>query len=152
MAAALRNVGGRAYTRELAAWVHGTGELPLPSLLEAVGVALRHDAAGFAAALGLRLSEGALSGVQVKSVLAGSAAACAGLSAGDELLAVDGWRIRRLDDAQQWLAAGQAFDVLLVRDQQMRTLRVRPDAAPQFTLALALAEKPATAAAALRRA
>ena len=152
VAAALRKVGGRAYTRELAAWVHGTGELPLPSLLEAVGVALRHDAAGFAAALGLRLSEGALSGEQVKSVLAGSAAACAGLSAGDELLAVDGWRLRRLDDAQQWLAAGQAFDLLLVRDQQVRTLRVQPDAAPQFTAALALADKPAPAAAALRRA
>ena len=152
VAAALREVGGRAYARELAAWVHGTGELPLPALLDAAGVSLRRDAAGLAAALGLRLSEGALSGVQVKSVLAGSAAARAGLSAGDELLAVDGWRLRRLDDAQQWLAAGQAFDLLLVRDQQVRTLRVQPDAAPQFTAALALADKPAPAAAALRRA
>ena len=152
VAAALREVGGRAYTRELAAWVHGTGELPLPALLEAAGVAQRRDAAGFTAALGLRLAEGALSGVQVKSVLAGSPAARAGLSAGDELLGVDGWRIRRLDDAQQWLVTGLAFDLLLVRDQQVRTLRVQPDAVPQPTLSLALADKPVAAAAALRRA
>lgn len=152
VAAALREVGGRAYTRELAAWVHGSAELPLPALLEAAGVSLRRDAAGFSAALGLRLAEGALSGVQVKSVLAGSAAARAGLSAGDELLAAGGWRIRRLDDAQQWLVAGQAFDLLLVRDQQVRTLRVQPEVAPQATLTLALADKPVVAAAALRRA
>ena len=151
IAAALREVGGRAYTKELAAWVHGRGEVPLPALLDAAGVAQRHTPAAFAAALGLRLSEGALSGVQVKSVLAGGAAARAGVSAGDELLAVGGWRIRRLDDAQQWLAAGQPFELLLVRDQRVLTLRVQPDATTPPTLALALADKPSAAAASLRR-
>ena len=53
----------------------------------------------------------------------------AGVAAGDELLAVDGWRIRRLDDAQQWLAAGQAFELLLVRDQRVLRLKLQPDAA-----------------------
>jgi len=152
IAAALRDVGGRAYTKELAAWVHGRGELPLPALLDAAGVAQRNTPAAFTAALGLRLSEGALSGVQVKSVLAGGAASRAGVSAGDELLAAGGWRIRRLDDAQQWLAAGQPFELLLVRDQRILTLRVQPDAAPSSTtLALALADKPSAAAASLRR-
>ena len=38
IAAALREVGGRSHLRELAAWVHGTGELPLAALLDAAGV------------------------------------------------------------------------------------------------------------------
>ena len=151
IAAALREVGGRAYAKELAAWVHGTAELPLAALLAAAGLTQRHSPAGFAAALGLRLSEGALSGVQVKSVLAGSAAALAGVAAGDELLAADGWRIRRLDDAQQWLASGQAFELLLVRDQRIHRLSLQPAAVAPTTLALALADKPAAAAASLRR-
>jgi predicted metalloprotease with PDZ domain len=151
IAAALREVGGRSYAKELAAWVHGTGELPLSVLFDAAGVEQRHTAATFSVALGLRLSEGALSGVQVKSVLAGSAAADAGISAGDELLAANGWRVRRLDDALQWLAESQAFELLLVRDQRVLRLNVQPAAAPPNTLALSLAAKPPASAASLRR-
>jgi len=151
IAAALREVGGRAYAKELAAWVHGTGELPLPALLGAAGLTQRDSPLGLAAALGLRLSEGALSGVQVKSVLAGSAAARAGVAAGDELLAAGGWRVRRLDDAQQWLAAGRAFELLLVRDQRVLSVRVAPAATTPTTVTLALADKPGAAAASLRR-
>jgi predicted metalloprotease with PDZ domain len=152
IADALREVGGREFRSELAAWVHGTAELPLAPLLEAAGVAPQSTPPGLAAALGLRLSETALSGVLVKAVLAGSAAARAGVSAGDELLAVDGWRIRRLDDAQQWLAAGATFELLLSRDQRVQRLQIRPPAAPQSTMSLTPADKPTLAQAALRRA
>jgi predicted metalloprotease with PDZ domain len=61
-------------------------------------------------------------------VLADGAAARAGVSAGDELLAVDGWRIRKLDDALQWTTREQPFELLLVRDQRVQSLTVRPDA------------------------
>ena len=149
--AALREVGGRSYGKELAAWVHGTGELPLPELLDAAGIAQRHAPCTFSASLGLRLAEGALSGVQVKSVLAGSAAAAAGVSAGDELLAVDGWRIRRLDDAHQWLGAARSFELMLGREQRVLTRAVQLASEPQTTLALSLAAKPLPAAASLRR-
>jgi predicted metalloprotease with PDZ domain len=154
IAAALAKVGGRAFTDELARWVHGTAELPLDKLLPALGVQLARERAGLAATLGLRLSEGPVSGVQVKSVLAGSPAAAAGVMAGDELLAVQGWRIRRFDDAQQWLEPGRAFELLLSRDQRMLTLRLDPargdklPAAPQFTLL----PRPGRAIAARRRA
>jgi predicted metalloprotease with PDZ domain len=151
IAAALREVGGRSHLRELAAWVHGTGELPLSALLDAAGVQQHHAPPALGAALGLRLSEAALSGVQVRSVLAGSAAASAGVAAGDELLAVDGWRIRRLEDAQQWLVAGRPFELLLVREQRVLKLRVEPEAAPRPALTLTLADKPDAHAAALRR-
>ena len=66
-----------------------------------------------------------MTGVQVKSVATGSAAARAGVSAGDELLAVDGWRVRRLDEALQWTVRDRPFELLLVRDRRLHTLRLR---------------------------
>ncbi len=133
-------------------WVHGTDELPLADLLQAVGLEQRPERAPFSAALGLRLTEGPVSGVQVKSVLVGSVAAAAGVSAGDELLAVDGWRVRRLDEAQTWVQRDQPFELLLVRDQRVLTLRVRPDALSPLseTVSLHLQDKPSRPAAALR--
>jgi predicted metalloprotease with PDZ domain len=108
----------------------------------------------WSAALGLKLSEGPISGVQVKQVLAGSAASAAGVSAGDELLAVDGWRVRRLDDALAWVARDQVVELLLVRDQRVLSLVLDPLAAPPAAkpLALQLADKPAKPVQALRRA
>ncbi|HSW03369.1 M61 family metallopeptidase [Aquabacterium sp.] len=154
IAAALKQVGGRAFAAELQAWVHGTEELPLQELLAGVGVQPRNERAGFAASLGLRLSEGPVTGVQVKSVLAGSAAAEAGVSAGDELLAIDGWRVRRFEDALGWIDRHQPFDLLLVRDQRVTTLRLVPDKDTPLaqTLALQLIDKPARAVMARRRA
>jgi predicted metalloprotease with PDZ domain len=150
----ISRLGGSALRDEFAGWVHGRDDPPWQALLTTVGVHVQAETPTLASALGLRLSEGAFSGVQVKSVLAGSAAARAGLSAGDELLAVDGWRIRRLDDAQQWVRSGQAFDVLLVRQQRVRTLRVQPapktaNPAAQAGAQLALTLQPAAPAAAL---
>jgi predicted metalloprotease with PDZ domain len=152
IAAALHEVGGRSYAKELAAWVHGTHELPLPALLEAAGIEQRADKPGYAAALGLRVAENA-NGVQVKQVLAGGAGMAAGLAAGDELIAVDGWRIRRLDEAQQWLVPGHAFELLLVRDQRVLRLMLQPgQAAAAAAVALAPAAKAPARALALRRA
>jgi len=147
-------VAGRSLARALNDWVHGTDELPVAELLQAFGVELRPERAGFAAGLGLRLSEQAVSGVQVQAVLADSAAAAAGLAAGDELLAVDGWRIRRLDDALAWVGSDQPFDLLLVRDQRVLTRRVKPDAlsALAHTVSLHLHDKPGRAVAERRRA
>jgi predicted metalloprotease with PDZ domain len=152
--AALQAVAGRPFDTELQAWVHGTDELPLAPLLAAAGVTLQAEvSSGLAAQLGLRLSESALTGVQVKGVLRGSAAERGGLSAGDELLAVQGWRVRRLDDALQWLQPGQPLDLLMVRDQRVLTLRVTPPAAEQLprTPSLALVAQPAKAQLTLRR-
>jgi predicted metalloprotease with PDZ domain len=103
IAGALAAAGGERLGRELQAWVHGTAELPLRSLLALAGVSWHEESVPLAALLGLRLNEGPVSGVQVRHVLRGSAAEAAGLAPGDELIAVDGWRVRRLDDARQWL-------------------------------------------------
>jgi predicted metalloprotease with PDZ domain len=138
--AAVQAAATPALARELARWVHGTEELPLARLFESAAIAVSEEPTPLAAMLGLRLSEGPVSGVQVKTVLAGSAAARAGVSAGDELLAVDGWRIRRLDDVLQWTARGRAFELLLVRERRLRTVMLEPDSrsplARQWRLAL----------------
>jgi len=152
IAAALAQAAGRSLDAELAAWVHGTNELPLQELLAQAGIDWSFEAPNVAQRLGLRVSEGALSGVQVKQVLRGSAGERAGIAAGDELLGVDGWRLRRLDDLLAIVAVGQGFELLLARDARLHRLAVEalPDGAGN--VALTLAEKPARAALALRRA
>lgn len=155
IAAALRQIGGRSYAKELAAWVHGTDDLPLQRLLESTGVDWTGESATLAQRLGLRVAESALTGVKVNQVLRGGAAEQAGLSAGDELLAVDGWRVRRLDDALRVLSVGIAAPWLVARDQRVLTLSLPlpAETAPGAgAVALKLAAAPAKAAAALRKA
>jgi predicted metalloprotease with PDZ domain len=146
-------LGGRKLAVALSGWVHGREDLPLEPALAAAGVAWTEEKAGWSASLGLKLSEGPVTGVQVKAVLTGSAAAAAGVSAGDELLAIDGWRIRRFDDALQWVKEGSPFELLLVRGQRVRRITVRPQAAPALerTLALGPDAQPSATALALRR-
>lgn len=139
--------------REARAWVRGTAELPLAPALAAFGIRWRHETPSLAAQLGLRLSESALGGVQVKSVLAGSAAEAAGLAPGDEILAADGWRLRRLDELRQWVPAKAAFTLTVTRDQRLITLRVKPPATPAAPqVVLADDDRAGAAALALRQA
>jgi predicted metalloprotease with PDZ domain len=152
IAAALAQAAGRPLGGELAAWVHGTDDLPLPELLAQAGIDWSLEAPNVAQRLGLRIAESALTGVQVKQVLRGSAGERAGIAAGDELLGVDGWRLRRLDDLAAVVAAGRGFELLLARDQRLHRLAVEGLPEGGGNVALALAEKPARAALALRRA
>ncbi|MEK8031878.1 PDZ domain-containing protein [Ideonella sp. DXS29W] len=142
-------LAGAGLAESLESWVHGRDDLPLDAALAAAGIKRGDEKTSWSAALGLKLSEGPVTGVQVKSVLTGSAAAAAGVSPGDELLAVDGWRVRRLDDAQQWVAEGASFELTLVRQQRLRTLAVQPLPAPTLERQLTLAPDPQASAAAL---
>ncbi len=122
IAAALEAIGGRSYAAELAAWVHGTGELPLAELLARFGVGVERQAATLAQRLGVRVSESALTGVKVTHVLRGGAGERIGLAAGDELIGVGGWRLRRLDDALRFLAPTGATPLRIARDQRLLDL------------------------------
>ncbi len=128
IAAALEAVGGRSYAPELAAWVHGTDELPLAALLAEVGVAADAQPATMAQRLGVRVSESALTGIRITHVLAGGAGEQGGLAAGDEVIGSGDWRLRRLDDAWRCIVpplAGAAaaddgvLDLLVARDQRL---------------------------------
>ena len=123
---------GKAIAAVLAGWAHGTGDLPLADSLARFGVQWRSQPATLAQRLGVRVAESALTGVKLTHVLRGGAAEQAGLSAGDELIALDDWRLRRLDDAQALLAArpesgrrSSSCELLVSRDQ--RVLRILLD-------------------------
>ncbi|MDH3210447.1 MAG: PDZ domain-containing protein [Burkholderiaceae bacterium] len=155
---ALRDVAGRTLGERLAkalrSWVHGTDDPPLQALLQAVGVSWQTQPPTLAQRWGLRVSESALTGVKVTSVLRGGAAERAGLAAGDELLAIDGWRWRKLEDASAHLRATAAAQVLVSRDQRVLSLDLLPTA-PQAQGSVQLkaaGNKPSAAALALRKA
>ena len=126
---ALQALTGRSWQRELQAWVHGTGELPLAKLLQAQGIRIDAEPGNFAQHLGLRHAD-ANGSVQVKAVLRGSAAERAGLAAGDEWLGLEvgtrsahsSWRVRKLDDVPTLLGAQRKAVALVARDQQLLRL------------------------------
>ena len=126
IADALEAVGGRSYAPELAAWVHGTEELPLADLLPRFGVGIERQPATLAQRLGVRVSESALTGVKVTHVLRGGGGERIGLAAGDELIGVGGWRLRRLDDALRFVAPAGATPLCVARDQRLLELRFDP--------------------------
>ncbi len=154
IAAALQQCGGRSYAKELAEWVHGRDELPLRGLLYSVGIEWQAQPASMAQRLGLRVSESALTGVKVTHVLRGGAAEAGGLAAGDEILAVAGWRVRRLDEAQRLMVPGQGSEWLVARDQRVRALSVvlPRDPAAGAPVQLSADAKPGKTAQALREA
>ncbi|WP_341890104.1 PDZ domain-containing protein [Variovorax sp. YR752] len=154
IAAALQHCGGRSYAKELADWVHGTGELPLRGLLYGSGVEWQTQPPTLAQRVGLRIAESALTGVKATHVLRGGAAEAAGLSAGDEILAVAGWRVRRLEDALRLVVPGEPADWLVARDQRLLTLRLLlpADTGAAAPVQLAADARPGKSAQALREA
>ena len=115
------------------AWLRGTEDLPLPSLLGRFGVAAHLEADDKGAErhvyLGLRLRPGSTT---IASVLTGSPAERAGLAGGDELTAIDGLRVTagNLDRLGHRLQAGEPVRVIAFRDQALLDLELTP-APPQ---------------------
>jgi len=153
IAALLREVGGRDFAPELADWVHGTGELPLERLLAAVALRWNREAPTLAQKLGARSSDGP-GGPTVQSVLRGGWAERVGLAAGDELLALDGWRLGKIDDLTLYgafdAAGERALPLLVARDRRLLTLNC-PAGAPTVDGSVTLAPQPEPAADARQR-
>lgn len=123
-AAVLQELGGRSFARELAAWVHGTRELPLKELLEQQGVSVLEEPAQLQQRLGVRVSEA--SGIVVKTVLRGGAAEQAGVAAGDEWIGVEvggeAWRLAKLDDLLLYAGTQRKVTALVARDRRLLEL------------------------------
>lgn len=122
IAAALKEAGGRSFSRELARWVHGTQDLPLEGLLREMGVQWKTQAPPWPLRLGARTADGTHA-VQVKAVMRGGWAERTGLAAGDEWLAVNDWRLRKIDDLPLYLRQGEPAELLVSRDQRVLRLR-----------------------------
>jgi predicted metalloprotease with PDZ domain len=153
--AVLRRLGGRDFGAEMAAWVHGTTELPLADQLRALGLQATAEPAALAQRLGLRVSEGS-AGIAIKTVLHGSVAAAAGLAAGDEWLGIEldpladggapeSWRVHKLDEVTMYLGPRRRLTALVARDK--RLLRCPLEwPAPASSLKIALPTAPAEGA------
>ncbi len=126
-ATVLRELGGRSFSREIAAWVHGTRDLPLQDLLASRGVDVHHDAAPWQQRLGLRASD-AGGMLQVKTVLRGGPAEQAGMAANDEFLGIEvagtAWRIKKIDELPLYLGNHRRFVAIVARDRRMLRLDV----------------------------
>ena len=128
-AAVLEALGGRSFAKEIKAWVHGTGELPVRDLLTKHGIAVSDEPAQLQQRLGLRITENA--GINIKVVLSGSAAEKAGFAAGDEWLGMtagsgskaQSWRIHKLDDLAQYISEhpskNQKILAIVARDKRL---------------------------------
>jgi predicted metalloprotease with PDZ domain len=131
-AAVLKDLGGRAFNREIAAWVHGTKDLPVQELLQAQGVSVLEDPAQLQQRLGLRVSETG-GAVLVKTVLRGGAGELAGLAANDEWLGVEvagnGWRLAKLDDVLLYAGDHKKITALVARDRRLLRLELNLPAA-----------------------
>jgi len=129
--AVLKELGGRAFTREIAAWVHGTRELPIEELLKPHGVLVLDEPAQLQQRLGMRSTETA--GVQIKNVLRGGAAEQAGFAANDEWVGVEvagtGWRMTKLDDLMLYAGSHKKVTALVSRDRRLLRLELNIPAA-----------------------
>lgn len=125
-AAVLKELGGRAFSRELAGWVHGTRELPLKELLEAQGVSVMEEPAQLQQRLGVRVTE--TQGVVLKNVLRGGAAEQAGFAANDEWVGVEvaggAWRLNKLDDLLLYAGAHRKVTAIVARDRRLLRLEL----------------------------
>jgi len=154
--AVLQDLTGRSWAPELKAWVHGTRELPVEKLLTAHGVTIHHDPAPLAQRLGLRVSED--HSVQIKQVLADSAAQRAGFAPGDEWLGLEvgsptkltthsAWRLKKLDDVLLYAGRASQLTALVSRDRQLLRLPLSlPKAKDHATWRLAIQDSHKVAA------
>ncbi|TFZ03638.1 M61 family metallopeptidase [Ramlibacter humi] len=138
--AVLKELGGRSFAREIAAWVHGTKELPLADLLQKQGIFALDEPAQLQQRLGVRSEENGGT-VKLKTVLRGGAAEQAGMAAGDEWLGVEvggtGWRLAKLDDLTLYAGSHRRVIALVARDRRLLRLELQlPAAATTWRLVL----------------
>jgi predicted metalloprotease with PDZ domain len=125
-AAVLRDLAGRAFSRELGAWVHSTRELPLKELLEQHGISVMEEPAQLQQRLGVRVTE--TQGVVLKNVLRGGAAEQAGFAANDEWVGVEvagsAWRLAKLDDLMLYAGNHRRVTAIVARDRRLLHLEL----------------------------
>jgi len=143
-AAVLKELGMRPFGREIAAWVHGTRELPLEELLKTQGVGVLEEPAQLQQRLGLRVTE--TSGVVVKTVLRGGAAELAGIAPNDEWVGIEvagaAWRMAKLDDLLLYAGPHRKVTALVARDRRLLRFELNlPPAVTTWRLVLRDAER-----------
>lgn len=146
--ALFERISGVKLKRFFDRYIRGTEDLPLAELLAPLAVLYTDDRKNARPAMAIRVTRGSAGGdARVASVYEGGAGHRAGLSAGDQLLAIDGIRIPAAGP-DGLLARYRENDVVKLhvfrRDELMSlTLKLKLDDAPQ--VALVLQAKPVAA-------
>ncbi len=121
---AVNDIAGCDLGTELRGWVHGTEDGPWMSLVEPLGLTWQAQPPSMAQRWGIKVSESALTGIKVSHVLRGGLGEQMGMCPGDELLGLNQWRLRRLDDVSRLLIPDQLATLLVCRDQVLLPLSV----------------------------
>jgi predicted metalloprotease with PDZ domain len=106
-------------------YINGTEILPYAEIFDNVGIAVK-DQTTFLPSFGaVCRQEGG--NVIVKSIRAGSCAEDAGLSVGDEIIGCNSYRVdqRILDGMMNGLILGETAELLIARDENLFSLKVR---------------------------
>ena len=150
-------LAGQDLTAFLDEMIYGTGDLPLTGLLEATGIEVVQRVAGDSKDKGgkdisdelPRVDFGALlkageGGVTIQRVSEAGSAQSAGLSAGDELVAIDGLKLDlgQIEKKIQRAAPGDSWQVHAFRRDELHCFNVELQAATANTFVLKLAEEP----------
>ena len=133
----------------LRSWLTGVDDLPLSGYLKSVGLDLCPDPVETPyCGWQLSFSEGQLT---ISKVDRDSPAELAGLSPGDELLALDAERLRSAEQLNHLLITGGSNEVLFCRDGAVRSTELRPSAPQPCRWTLRLDPTASEAACRLRR-
>ena len=111
--------------REITRWVDGCEDVPVERLLKPFGVTLNRKPGSVLTGLGLRTrAEGSV--VRLANVLDGGSAQKAGISAGDELVAVDGLRVTpaNLETMLARYPHGTGLDIVVFRRDELLRFQV----------------------------
>jgi len=116
-------------------YINGTQIIPYKKYFEPLGLTVTDNSAALTN-LGLSLEDGEL--IKVRSVRSGSAAEDAGISAGDEIIACDGYRINKtaLENKYNNLQTGSSIELLVARDGKLFTTKCafKTWTRPQYSL------------------
>jgi predicted metalloprotease with PDZ domain len=134
-------------------WLQSTDDPPIDDALLEVGLRLVPET-GAIPCVGWQLEAAEGQGLKLRRVDRDGPAQRAGLQVGDELLALDGQRLRAEEDLADLLGQADravAMEVLFSRDGRVRSLPLRPDPAAVVRWRLASVENPGDGALERRR-
>lgn len=132
----LAETAGRDLGAEIDSWVHTTDELPFAEHFAKLGLTIVPRNPGDPKAwLGITTKDDN-GKTLVREVLTGTPAAVAGLNAGDELIALNDWRVGNLTDLLGEQAPGDEVVLVISRRGQLRRLPVTLGEAPVTDMVL----------------
>jgi len=141
----IKTATGVDVRKEITRWAEGTEDVPLARLLKPFGIYLARKAGARATGLGIRTrAEGG--SLRLSHVLDGGSAQAVGLSAGDELVALNGLRVTasNLETLLARHLPGSLLDVLAFRRDELLRFNVplRAPAVEECELQVAPAQPP----------